>query len=510
MKRGKEDKAADRRDQARIAAEMLKSMGERPGDEDPEGQASWDSVAATALDDDDDGTAGDTEASEREPEPRGYDVGRMNEEFALAIAGAQAVIVQKIEHPTTNERFRFLRMEAFRALYANRFTEVRGRDGKIKALTWADRWLTDRDRREYQGLIFWPDRELDAGPAKLLNLWQGFSVEPRPGGSYAVFKDHLQTNICGGNEDHFRWLWGWFANMVQRPREKPGTAIVLRGGQGCGKTTVGQVFGSLISQHFHLVDDPRFVTGNFNSHMAHCLLLQADEAMWAGDKSAEGRLKGLITADSQLIEFKGVDAQRQPNFVRIFMTTNHDWAVPAGPDERRFAVFDVEGHAAGNHGYFAELHGELEAGGREALLHDLLAFDLASVNLRDIPKTAALLDQKMHSLDPVEEWLRDRLAAASPVRGRDGWPDSIESEALYDDFIRSAERIGIRRKAGQTAFGMKIKKLLPGVGKGRDTVIGEDGVQRRVWVYRLPPLKVCRDAFADRLGQAIEWVGGDD
>ena len=52
------------------------------------------------------------------------------------------------------------------------------------------------------------------------------------------------------------------------------------------------------------------MTGQFNAHMASCLLLQADEAVWAGDKAAEGRLKGLITSPIQQIEAKGVDPIR--------------------------------------------------------------------------------------------------------------------------------------------------------------------------------------------------------
>ena len=104
-----------------------------------------------------------------------------------------------------------------------------------------------------------------------------------------------------------------------------------------------------------LVDDPRYVTGQFNAHMASCLLLQADEAVWAGDKAAEGRLKGLITAPMQQIEAKGIDPVRLDNYVRLLMTSNEEWVVPAGKDERRFAVLDVDPRCAQQHEYFAEM-----------------------------------------------------------------------------------------------------------------------------------------------------------
>ena len=38
------------------------------------------------------------------------------------------------------------------------------------------------------------------------------------------------------------------------------------------------------------------------------------------------------------------------------------------------------------------------------LLADLLAFNLDTVNLRQIPRTEALLEQKIRSLESVEGW----------------------------------------------------------------------------------------------------------
>src|SRR6202012_4096188 len=145
--------------------------------------------------------------------------------------------------------------------------------------------------------------------------------------------------------------FGFFAQMVQRPRERLGIALVMRGKMGSGKTKVGEVIGALFPRHWFLVDDPRYVTGQFNAHMMSCLLLQADEAVWAGDKAAEGRLKGLITSRTQMIESKGIDPVQVANFVRVIMTSNEGWVVPAGVDERRFLVLDVGSGCEQNHAY---------------------------------------------------------------------------------------------------------------------------------------------------------------
>lgn len=442
--------------------------------------------------------------------PEEFDMDALNRRFAFVLIGGTGAVVSVQENADERDRVRIIKESGFKSYLANRFITRRGLDGKPKAISWGEAWWTSPSRRTYEGLIFWPNPDGSAVPSGYLNLWQGFSVESRRGGSYAVLKDHLLTNVAHGDEEVFRWIFGWFAQMVQNPREKPGTAIVLRGSMGAGKTIVGNAIGSLFRPHFFLVDDPRYVTGNFNQHMAQCLLLQAEEAVWAGDKAAEGRLKGLVTSDFQMIEAKGVDPVRLQNFIRILMTSNEDWVVPAGKDERRFAVFDVHPRCAGNHEYFAEMEAELSGGGREALLYDLLHFDLSGINLRTIPKTGALLEQKVRSLDHIETWLLDRLKAGVPTRKHAAWPDFIATEAWFDDYAEASERIGIRRKAAQTAFGMKLRKLLPNLRIERRTISTETGAAtERIRGYLLPNLQTCRNTFADHLGQHFDWEADD-
>jgi hypothetical protein len=65
----------------------------------------------------------------------------------------------------------------------------------------------------------------------------------------------------------FNWVFGWFADIFQHPDTKCGTALVLRGPMGVGKTIVGDTFGQLLGAHYVQVADPRYVTGRFNAHL---------------------------------------------------------------------------------------------------------------------------------------------------------------------------------------------------------------------------------------------------
>lgn len=445
-----------------------------------------------------------------EPQAWGFDVEDMNRDHALVLMGSKAVVVKEQPGGPIEDRVRVLSIDAVNHWFANKFTQVVGSDGKIRVVTWAAAWRSHRRRRQFAGMEFFPNPDGAEGQPNYLNLWRGFGPKPSNEGSYSIFRDHLLNNVCRGDDALFKYLFAWFAHIVQLPRERVGTAIVLRGRMGTGKTIVGEVIGSLFPAHYFQVDDPRYIIGQFNAHMASCLLLQAEEAVWAGDKQAEGRLKGLITSESQMIESKGIDPIRIRNYVRVLMTSNEEWVVPAGKDERRFCVLDIDPRCAQNHGYFREMSEELDRGGRARLLQDLLSFDLGSVNLRQIPRTAALFEQKLRSLDPIESWWWSRLVEGSPARAIEGWPACVSTEQLFKDYIHSADEVGVRRKRNASEFGLKLAKLVPNLERTRPRVEVAPGEFVRTWSYVLPSLQQCRDAFDDMMGQPYTWPALSD
>jgi hypothetical protein len=453
---------------------------------------------------------GDSQTETQNPIPKdwGFSLDAMNAGWALVLMGSKAVMLHEKPDAPIEDRVRVVSIEAFKAWHLNKFTQVQDDGGKIKTTTHATRWLASKKRREYAGIEFAPgDGPTTAG---YFNLWRGFACQPATGGTYAVFRDHLLTNVCGGDKALFQWVFGWFAHLIQRPRERIGTALVLRGAMGSGKTKVGEVIGSLLPAHYFMVDDPRYVTGQFNAHMASCLLLQAEEAVWAGDKAAEGRLKGLVTSRFQMIEQKGIDPIRLENYVRLIMTSNEDWVVPAGKDERRFCVLDVASHVAQNHDYFREMDAQLDAGGRAALLHDLLAFDLSTINPRAIPRTDALLEQKLRSLDSVEGWWFQRLTDGTPTQGLDIWPQYISRPALHADYIAYSDKIGIKRRAMETEMGAKLAKLVPFLRGQPDQRWHDEALGKRARHYELPPLDEARAMFTEAMGQHMDWNAGDE
>jgi hypothetical protein len=265
----------------------------------------------------------------------------LNATHAVVRVANRAAILNEHLDPEGLATFSLLSPDSFKLLLANRSITIKSKNKKgedeEKQVPLASFWISHHRRRQHDGIVFAPQ----GAPSGYYNLWRGFAVEPSQAGSCALFKAHLLDNICQGKKDLYNWLFGWFADIVQHPAVKCGTSVVLRGSMGVGKTIVGETFGKLLGCHYVQVADPRYVTGRFNAHLTRCLLFHCDEAFWAGDHAAEGKLKDLVTGRRHPIELKGFEVFFVPNYVRLFINGNPDWLVPAGMDERRFMTLDV-------------------------------------------------------------------------------------------------------------------------------------------------------------------------
>jgi uncharacterized protein DUF5906 len=434
---------------------------------------------------------------------------KWNRSHAHVLAGSKSAILQEFTTAEGYVDFKLLSSASFHEWYAECFTKI-GVDKKGNPVTieTTKYWLVHPKRRKYQDIGFFPQRDVPG----YYNLWRGFAVKPVKG-DCSKFLAHLRDNVCQGDDELYTWVITWFADIFQHPGVKCGTSLALRGKQGTGKTKVGEVFASLLGVHFKQVSDPRFVTGKFNSHMISLLMLHADEGFWAGDKKAEGKLKDLVTGKSHPIEFKGKEAFWINNYVRLLVTGNPDWIVPAGFEERRFATLDVGDAHQQDHPYFAAIDKEMENGGREALLYHLLhEVDCSAVNLRQIPHTLALVEQKLETASTEQGWWLDTLRSGV-LPGDLGNDGKAPAELLFDHYIEHAKNKGVPRRVIETALGMFLRKVangLTGKKESYDVYQGVDIKSRRGLVYQFPPLHECRRQFAALLNENIEWDEEDN
>jgi len=395
----------------------------------------------------------------------------------------------------------FLTEYDFKTLYANRKVPnpLAGQKGQPNHVQLSTAWLASPKRREYQGIIFEPQIKNN----KFYNLFNGFEYEPAPG-DWSLFKNHIFENICSKNLKNFDWLMSWMARIVQQPGgEKPGTAVVLRGDRGTGKGVFAEVFGKIFGCHFLQVTNSKQVTGRFNAHLKDCLLLYLDEAWFAGDKSSEGVLKGLITSDRHMVEIKGKDAFMVSNHVNCIIASNSSWVVPVGNRERRFFMLDVSNAHIQNHEYFKAISCQMyKNGGISAMLYDLLEVDISRHNLREAPKTEGLFDQLVQNFSSFEQFWFEKLVSGDDRIGdfESNDEDSIFKSKLYDQYTDFCKKINTKYIFTPAVFGKNLSKYCDVDVKQR---LGDN--QKYVRFYLFPPKKACREQFSQQVGMKINW-----
>ena len=167
-----------------------------------------------------------------------------------------------------------------------------------------------------------------------------------------------------------------------------------------------------------------------------------------------------------------------PNFLHLMMASNEEWVVPASLEARR-CVLEVSDIKKDDHVYFASIWEEMESGGYEAMLHDLLRFNLTAFNVRRVPTTDGLQQQKKLSLGTSNAWWFDVLHRGYVWKSKFGledhfghWHDDAATELLYASYSEFAEGRHERHPLTREDFGRFVVSL-GAKPRPRNVVVGE-------------------------------------
>lgn len=388
----------------------------------------------------------------------------------------------------------------FKNRYMATYVPLEGVEKPIQLGGW---WLRHPQRAEAESFCMQPGGGPRVGGR--LNLWRGYAVQPREG-EWPLMRAFLRDVIAAGDATHLEYIWKWCAWVMQHPGERAETVLVLRGKKGTGKNTLFDQLCIMLGIHALTVTSPRHLTGNFNAHLHHCALLFANEAVPPADKAAEAVLKGLVTDATLAIERKGVDVEQSRNRLSVGMASNDYWCVPAGLDERRFAVFDVSDCRKQDQVYFGALHEELNNGGREAMLHALLTEPLGKWHPRSKPpQTKALTEQQTDSLRGAERDVHQMLSSGVNIGALgvdvgappfEGWVFCATGAALK----------ALGRKANEaTRFALALQAACPEGERPTRVRVREGFALKQLRGIWLPPLAEARKQWCLTTGLNPDW-----
>jgi Family of unknown function (DUF5906) len=280
-------------------------------------------------------------------------------------------------------------------------------EGEVCEVNVYKKWIEDEKRRRWypDGYIVDPTYSHGNG---VYNLWRGYGVRPdrHP---WAYMRENISC-LSEGNARYVDYVMNWCALLVQHPTIIPRTALVFHGDQGTGKSLFADSLCRIMGIHSTVVKQPDQLAGRFSGHLQGKIFIQADECEF--DHKGMGVLKALISDPTMPVEKKGTQIFTVPNYSHIVLTSNADKVLPLDPGNRRFIIFQPLRTHKGDKQFWADLVDEMENGGYEGMLYDLLSRDIKGWSPEfDRPETASMIHHKQHSLSnaksAVQTWLEN-------------------------------------------------------------------------------------------------------
>lgn len=398
--------------------------------------------------------------------------------------------------------------------------------------------------RKVAGLTFDPGepRFVNDREGTKVNQWAGFEIkpwdEPVHDEEVELFTTYVREVLASGNEEHYAWIIGWIAHVLKEPNKRTGTALVLVGGQGAGKSFLGhRIMIPIIGQrHAASTNNVDAIVKDFNVTFESKLYVQCDEAMNSKQKSMAARLKSLVTDPFVKIEPKGVDAYMAPNHMRLMFTSNDiEDAIflDGGRHDRRYTVVKVSSSKMNDPKYWEMMVKYTANVDNLSKIHRWLAdhnYNRASIEKPLV--TSAKTKMQFHSWDPIDRWLAGWIIRHHPLTDRHhlnwwdafpdkhdgksidrmGWPKWVSLQPLVNDFesYQRSMPAYLRGTADEWNVGLKMKDYGITTGKTRRIKIEywderkNANVISRPRVYEIESRRAIAEYLDDKYG--TEWI----
>jgi putative DNA primase/helicase len=286
-------------------------------------------------------------------------------------------------------------------------------------------------------------------PTVKLNTWQGWPMAAAAGSCERILE--LLHYLC--TEDRiFKWLQCWMAYPLQNPGAKLGSAVIMHGPQGTGKSVIfNRVLASIYGDYATVLNQ-RGLEDRFNADWIDSKLYMCAEEVVARAEMwhIKNELKELVTGEWVRINPKNVAAYRQRNQVNVVYLSNEGQPLPIENDDRRHLVVYTPPKLGPD--FYDEVFAEIDAGGIAAFYHHLLNLDIQALCPGWHPKKhppmteakQALIDLSAPSETRfVQDWLHgDAGLPICPALATD----------VYESYMRWCRRNGEARPRPSNHF----------------------------------------------------------
>lgn len=455
--------------------------------------------------------------------PGGSIIERLNTSHAVLPIGGKTRVVtfgETEEFPGRETIVMTQTIPDFKSLHDKYRHSYLDEKGKPQSIPLGTFWISSPHRRQYDGgMAFMPHHDGDVGDK--LNLWRGFGVKAiKPAGKRSAkegcerFLDFMGNIICSGDEANIKYLLKREATILQK-RIRSEVALGMRTKEeGVGKGFYERAMRK-ITGHAMQLTNAKHIIGAFNPHLEPLLRLTADEALFVGNHEHRNALFSLITEDEMTLEPKGCGIYQAKSHLNLSILSNSEHFLPVSDTARRFFIPTVSIARKQDHTFFEGLQAELDNRGYEALLYHLLhEVDLTGFNVRAVPQTEGLRQQRSQSLQPLDAWWCELLETGT-LWGSDtrepnrAVSNAYQRETIVDNQVRLVTQLGLYDQARQIEPRLKNyfsdnRLALHLTEMGCDNT--KKVLRRRGWTF--PPLRACRAKWEVHYPQWI-WRNPD-
>lgn len=279
-------------------------------------------------------------------------------------------------------------------------------------------------------------------------------------GEWKLVRDHIEHLFV---PEEARLVIQFMAHNVQFPGRKIRWALLMKGAQGDGKTTISRVLNSVMPAKAVKVVSNETLQSAFTGWAMGACVLALEEVRAVGHSRHDvlNKLKPIITNDMVEIVRKGKDGFEVPNVVNIMAMTNHADALPVGDEDRRFAVVFTrfekreEVMAAMPREYFDKLYEVINSSDEEVrgvVRGWLLSIDLSGFDRHGAPE---ITESKL------------RMAQACLGDDEVDVQEALESDymGICEEFVdTSALNCALREQGGRELKSSRLSKVLTRLG----------------------------------------------
>jgi hypothetical protein len=361
-----------------------------------------------------------------------------------------------------------------------------------------------------------------------LNLWNGFAIEAREG-KWPSIEWFLLNIACAGDKGVYDRLVKAIAWKLQNPTLAPEVAIVMLGPQGTGKGTFAHMFASTFGRaHYLQITDETQVTTTHNPYLLGRFVMFFDEVFFGHNPKVKGKIKGMITEPTLLINPKWVNPFPVRNGLLCLYASNETAALPIDIDSRRDTVLRFSTQKKDDKAYFIKLRKAMNEGEMSAFLHACQQMDLADYEdeRRKPILTAARNELALITSNPAHDFLfkllegdslpgfiqpndkvNDKKEKSTAWLNDDIWVDWDLLHGDYRDFVEKQHRAKTPMSGRElrTVFRTVLMTYDDAVVRLKSTTVYVRSIKDNKRLHLFPSRPIARVRWENYTKSKVDW-----